>query len=185
MAGLSRLLSPLLGLRVGWQVAGSAEHGVLRRDLLADGLRGSAGCGDIRIWPAVGRGDQAMYLVLRSPAGTALLERRQRAWTTSARLGGRWQSPKTRLGARQYGRPTPGDMEAQPTGGCEHVPAAPCPRSRLLPRPQLGRLVLYARLGFWHRFWGAVAEGDDVVRMRGWSRTPAARLERSPRSLRT
>ncbi|MEU2863654.1 SsgA family sporulation/cell division regulator [Streptomyces mirabilis] len=47
---------------------------VLGRDLLADGLRGSAGCGDIRIWPAVGRGDQAMYLVLRSPAGTALLE---------------------------------------------------------------------------------------------------------------
>jgi hypothetical protein len=29
MAGLSRLLSPLLGLRVGWQVAGFAEHGVL------------------------------------------------------------------------------------------------------------------------------------------------------------
>ncbi|MGW1504390.1 SsgA family sporulation/cell division regulator [Streptomyces mirabilis] len=47
---------------------------VLGRDLLADGLRGSAGCGDIRIWPAAGRGDQAMYLVLRSPAGTALLE---------------------------------------------------------------------------------------------------------------
>ncbi|MER7693251.1 SsgA family sporulation/cell division regulator [Streptomyces sp. NPDC097610] len=47
---------------------------VLGRDLLADGLRGSAGCGDIRIWPAVGRGDQAMYLVLGSPAGTALLE---------------------------------------------------------------------------------------------------------------
>ncbi|QIY69946.1 SsgA family sporulation/cell division regulator [Streptomyces sp. RLB1-33] len=47
---------------------------VLGRDLLADGLRGSAGCGDIRIWPAVSRGDQAMYLVLRSPAGTALLE---------------------------------------------------------------------------------------------------------------
>ncbi|MFJ1560280.1 SsgA family sporulation/cell division regulator [Streptomyces mirabilis] len=47
---------------------------VLGRDLLADGLRGSAGCGDIRIWPAVGRGDQAMYLVLRSPAGIALLE---------------------------------------------------------------------------------------------------------------
>ncbi|MEU0397110.1 SsgA family sporulation/cell division regulator [Streptomyces sp. NPDC006208] len=47
---------------------------VLGRDLLADGLRGSAGCGDVRIWPAVGRGDQAMYIVLGSPAGTALLE---------------------------------------------------------------------------------------------------------------
>ncbi|MFE2738809.1 SsgA family sporulation/cell division regulator, partial [Streptomyces sp. NPDC059349] len=47
---------------------------VLGRDLLADGLRGSAGCGDIRIWPAVGRDDQAMYIVLGPPAGTALLE---------------------------------------------------------------------------------------------------------------
>ncbi|MFD3563608.1 SsgA family sporulation/cell division regulator [Streptomyces sp. NPDC058686] len=47
---------------------------VLGRDLLADGLRGSAGCGDVRVWSAVGRGDQAMYIVLGSPAGTALLE---------------------------------------------------------------------------------------------------------------
>lgn len=47
---------------------------VLGRDLLADGLRGSAGCGDIRVWSAVGRGDKAMYIVLGTPAGTALLE---------------------------------------------------------------------------------------------------------------
>ncbi|MFD9003674.1 SsgA family sporulation/cell division regulator [Streptomyces sp. NPDC059582] len=47
---------------------------VLGRDLLADGLRGSAGCGDIRVWSTVDRGDQAVYIVLGSPAGTALLE---------------------------------------------------------------------------------------------------------------
>lgn len=47
---------------------------VLGRDLLADGLRGSAGCGDVRVWRAVGRGDQVMYIVLGAPAGTALLE---------------------------------------------------------------------------------------------------------------
>ncbi|MFJ8021464.1 SsgA family sporulation/cell division regulator [Streptomyces sp. NPDC096311] len=47
---------------------------VLGRDLLADGLKGSAGDGDVRIWSAVGRGDQAMYIVLASRAGTALLE---------------------------------------------------------------------------------------------------------------
>ncbi|MGW7253821.1 SsgA family sporulation/cell division regulator [Streptomyces sp. NPDC054834] len=47
---------------------------VLGRDLLADGLKGSAGCADVRIWSAVGRGDQSMYIVLASPAGTALLE---------------------------------------------------------------------------------------------------------------
>ncbi|WP_326607792.1 SsgA family sporulation/cell division regulator [Streptomyces sp. NBC_01799] len=45
---------------------------VLGRDLLADGLRGSAGSGDIRIWPAVGRGDEAMYIALGSPADAAL-----------------------------------------------------------------------------------------------------------------
>ncbi|WP_329577372.1 SsgA family sporulation/cell division regulator [Streptomyces sp. NBC_01361] len=47
---------------------------VLGRDLLAVGLRGSAGCGDVRVWSAVGHGDQAKYIVLGSPAGTALLE---------------------------------------------------------------------------------------------------------------
>ncbi|WP_405484426.1 SsgA family sporulation/cell division regulator [Streptomyces sp. NBC_00009] len=47
---------------------------VLGRDVLADGLKGSAGCGDVRVWSAVGRGDQAMYIVLGSPAGTDLLE---------------------------------------------------------------------------------------------------------------
>ncbi|MET8538939.1 SsgA family sporulation/cell division regulator [Streptomyces sp. NPDC005065] len=47
---------------------------VLGRDLLADGLRGSAGSGDIRIWPADGCGDEAMYIALGSPADAALLE---------------------------------------------------------------------------------------------------------------
>ncbi|MGV9562515.1 SsgA family sporulation/cell division regulator [Streptomyces sp. NPDC003480] len=47
---------------------------ILGRDLLADGLKGSAGEGDIRIWSAVGRGDREMYIALGSSAGTALLE---------------------------------------------------------------------------------------------------------------
>ncbi|MER7812188.1 SsgA family sporulation/cell division regulator [Streptomyces sp900116325] len=47
---------------------------VLGRDLLVDGLRGSAGYGDVRIWPAAGRGDQAMRIALGSSVGTALLE---------------------------------------------------------------------------------------------------------------
>ncbi|MGW1168959.1 SsgA family sporulation/cell division regulator [Streptomyces sp. NPDC002550] len=36
---------------------------VLGRELLADGLKGCAGCADVRIWSAVGRGDQWMYRV--------------------------------------------------------------------------------------------------------------------------
>ncbi|MFF0291777.1 SsgA family sporulation/cell division regulator [Streptomyces sp. NPDC005262] len=47
---------------------------VLGRDLLIDGLRDSAGYGNVRIWPAAGRGDQAMHIALGSSAGTALLE---------------------------------------------------------------------------------------------------------------
>lgn len=47
---------------------------VLGRNLLADGLEGCAGHRDVRIWSAVGRGDQATYIALGSRAGTALLE---------------------------------------------------------------------------------------------------------------
>ncbi|WP_256725481.1 SsgA family sporulation/cell division regulator [Streptomyces sp. IMTB 2501] len=47
---------------------------VLGRDLLTEGLKGSAGHGDVRIWSAVGHGDQAMYIALGSRAGTALFE---------------------------------------------------------------------------------------------------------------
>ncbi|MGW7817720.1 SsgA family sporulation/cell division regulator [Streptomyces puniciscabiei] len=47
---------------------------VLGRDLLADGLNGCAGHGDVRIWSAADRGDPAMYIALGSRAGTALIE---------------------------------------------------------------------------------------------------------------
>ncbi|WP_316780949.1 SsgA family sporulation/cell division regulator [Streptomyces sasae] len=47
---------------------------VLGRDLLADGLQGSAGHADVRIWSAAGRGDESIYIALGSSAGTALLE---------------------------------------------------------------------------------------------------------------
>ncbi|MGW0765289.1 SsgA family sporulation/cell division regulator [Streptomyces sp. NPDC002676] len=52
----------------------SRSNGCLGRDLLADGLKGSAGYADVRIWSAAGRGDQLMYIALGSSAGTALLE---------------------------------------------------------------------------------------------------------------
>jgi hypothetical protein len=47
---------------------------VLGRDLLADGLKGPAGCADVRIRSAVGRGDTSMYITLGSSTDTALLE---------------------------------------------------------------------------------------------------------------
>ncbi|MGW0211158.1 SsgA family sporulation/cell division regulator [Streptomyces sp. NPDC003233] len=47
---------------------------VLGRDLLADGLNGCAGHGDVRIWSAAGRGNESIYIALGSSTGTAWLE---------------------------------------------------------------------------------------------------------------
>ncbi|WP_233273576.1 SsgA family sporulation/cell division regulator [Streptomyces broussonetiae] len=47
---------------------------VLGRDLLADGLNGCAGHGEVRIWSAAGRGNESIYIALGSSTGTALLE---------------------------------------------------------------------------------------------------------------
>jgi hypothetical protein len=46
----------------------------LGRDLLAEGLRGPAGEGDVRTWPARRHGRQVLYLILRSRERAALLE---------------------------------------------------------------------------------------------------------------
>lgn len=54
--------------------SGEPVEWTLGRDLLANGMKGAEGYADVRIWPAVVRGDQAMYIALGSPAGTALLE---------------------------------------------------------------------------------------------------------------
>ncbi|MYV41195.1 SsgA family sporulation/cell division regulator [Streptomyces sp. SID1328] len=50
-----------------------AVEWIIGRDLLADGLKGPAGEGDIQVWP-VGDGDPCdMCILLTPPAGTALL----------------------------------------------------------------------------------------------------------------
>ncbi|MFG2948466.1 SsgA family sporulation/cell division regulator [Streptomyces adustus] len=51
-----------------------AVEWIIGRDLLADGLKGPVGEGDIRVWP-VGDGDPCdVYILLCPPAGTALLQ---------------------------------------------------------------------------------------------------------------
>lgn len=47
---------------------------VFARDLLAQGLRATAGDGDVRVWPAVSHGKPVVCIGLRSPDGAALLE---------------------------------------------------------------------------------------------------------------
>jgi hypothetical protein len=46
---------------------------VIARELLINGLDGSAGVGDVRVWPAED-GDPVMYIALTSPSGSALFE---------------------------------------------------------------------------------------------------------------
>jgi len=48
---------------------------VFGRDLLAEGLTGPAGEGDVTVWPSPGAsGDDVVCLALESPSGGALLE---------------------------------------------------------------------------------------------------------------
>ncbi|SOD89505.1 SsgA family sporulation/cell division regulator [Streptomyces sp. Ag109_G2-15] len=63
-------------LRAAFTVAGSDEtvDWIIGRDLLADGLKGPAGEGDIRVWPADEHDLGDVYILLSPPAGTALLK---------------------------------------------------------------------------------------------------------------
>ncbi|WP_432043667.1 SsgA family sporulation/cell division regulator [Streptomyces cadmiisoli] len=64
-------------LHVTFQVAGvsGTVEWVFSRDLLADGLEGRAGEGDVRIWPAtVDAGRDVLYIALSAPAGSAVIE---------------------------------------------------------------------------------------------------------------
>ncbi|MGW7044126.1 SsgA family sporulation/cell division regulator [Streptomyces avermitilis] len=63
-------------VRAAFTVVGSDEtvQWIIGRDLLADGLEGPAGEGDIRVWPAEEHGVCDLYILLNPPAGAALLK---------------------------------------------------------------------------------------------------------------
>ncbi|MFJ1608532.1 SsgA family sporulation/cell division regulator [Streptomyces sp. NPDC088253] len=63
-------------VRAAFTVAGSDETAewIIGRDLLADGLEGPTGEGDIRLWPAEEHDVSDLYILLNPPAGTALLK---------------------------------------------------------------------------------------------------------------
>ncbi|MFJ5273387.1 SsgA family sporulation/cell division regulator [Streptomyces sp. NPDC088358] len=52
---------------------GGAVEWLLSRDMLAQALSEHTGHGDVRMWPAGGSERGALYIALRSPAGSALL----------------------------------------------------------------------------------------------------------------
>ncbi|MEU8910321.1 SsgA family sporulation/cell division regulator [Streptomyces mirabilis] len=63
-------------VRAAFTVVGSegTVEWIIGRDLLADGLEGPVGEGDIRVWPAEKRDVSDLYILLNPPAGTALLK---------------------------------------------------------------------------------------------------------------
>lgn len=64
-------------VRAAFDVVGSDEtvEWIIGRDLLADGLEGPAGEGDIRVWPVEEEHDGSdLYILLNPPDGTALLK---------------------------------------------------------------------------------------------------------------
>ena len=69
-------------VRVAFQTGASNEDGsgdgivewMFARQLLTDGIAGTVGEGDIRVWPAMAGGERVINLAMASPSGSALFE---------------------------------------------------------------------------------------------------------------
>lgn len=69
-------------VRVAFQTGAKNEDGsgdgivewMFARQLLTDGVSGTVGEGDIRVWPAMAGGERVINLAMASPSGSALFE---------------------------------------------------------------------------------------------------------------
>lgn len=64
-------------VRVAFQTGGDGDGVVewmFARQLLTDGISGTVGEGDIRVWPAMSGGERVINLAMASPSGSALFE---------------------------------------------------------------------------------------------------------------
>ncbi len=69
-------------VRVAFQVGGSQGEGesegvvewMFARQLLTDGVAGTVGEGDVRVWPSTSAGERVINLAMASPSGSALFE---------------------------------------------------------------------------------------------------------------
>ena len=69
-------------VRVAFQTGARNEDGsgdgivewMFARQLLTDGVSGTVGEGDIRVWPAMAGGERVINLAMASPSGSALFE---------------------------------------------------------------------------------------------------------------
>ena len=64
-------------IRVAFQTGGEGDgivEWMFARQLLTDGVSGTVGEGDIRVWPAMSGGERVINLAMASPSGSALFE---------------------------------------------------------------------------------------------------------------
>ncbi len=64
-------------IRVAFQTGGEGDgivEWMFARQLLTDGISGTVGEGDIRVWPAMSGGERVINLAMASPSGSALFE---------------------------------------------------------------------------------------------------------------
>ena len=64
-------------VRVAFQTGGPGDGPVVwtfARSLLLHGIGGTAGEGDVRVWPAMSGGERVINLAMASPSGSALFE---------------------------------------------------------------------------------------------------------------
>ncbi len=62
-----------VSFRTGGDPDGTVEW-IFARQLLTEGVAGSAGEGDVRVWPSVTRGERVVVLAMDSPSGSAVFE---------------------------------------------------------------------------------------------------------------
>jgi len=78
LAGMRYQADDPWAVRVSFHTGADSGDGVVvwmfARQLLTDGLRDSAGRGDVRVWPAASAGQHVVNLAMASPSGSARFE---------------------------------------------------------------------------------------------------------------
>lgn len=82
LAGLRYSADDPWAVRVTFQTGAKNDDGsgdgtvewMFARSLLTEGVAGTCGEGDVRVWPSVERGDRVVNLAMASPSGSALFE---------------------------------------------------------------------------------------------------------------
>lgn len=77
LAGLSYAAADPWAVRVAFQTGGEGDglvEWLFARQLLTEGIAGTVGEGDVRVWPSMSQGDRVINLAMASPSGSALFE---------------------------------------------------------------------------------------------------------------